>query len=148
MNPPPDEMLVSFLKALTDVVALCNGRVHHLEVYQRDDSLAQYPCLVYEQSDDIPERELGGNVGYWTTIYSVYIIAQNSSALRTLTDAVYTLGTETFNQSVWQQQPASYAMFEGLDVDSSSEDNEFAIEQQERGLKISTVSVSFQNSRC
>jgi len=146
---PPDEMLVQFVQARPQVIALCNDRVFHLEVYQeQDDSLAQYPCIVYQQTDDVPDREISGNNGYFTTVYSIYVIAKNSSDLVALRNDIYWLGSEDFNTSIFQDTSGDYDMFEGIDVDSSSEDDEFAIEQQERGLKISTVIVSFANSRC
>lgn len=142
-----DEMLVSWLLALSDVITLCGSRVFHLENFQNADSQSRYPCVVYRLSDEIPEKELYGNVGYDTYQYDVYTIAKKSADLRGIVEQIKDFGSPDFNTTQFVALQAQG--FEAVDVDAETEDNEFAIEQQELGYKVSTLSVSiFYNRGC
>lgn len=134
-----DEMLVAMLREVA-------ARVFHLEVYQKEDSQSQYPCVVYWLSDVIPERELDGNNGHEVSGYTVVVIAKDSATLRPLADAIAYFGVLAYNQTKWAD--TDYSGLISVDTDSQSEDENFAMEQQEKGLKTSTLSVSLTYARC
>ena len=141
-----DEVLVALLKESTEIVDRCNSRVFHLEVFQSTPADDRYPCVVYRKTDSVPEKELDGNNSYQTEQYDVYVIAKKSADLRPIADQILTFGSPEFSQMVWAD--TRFCNIEQIDSDSDSEENDFAIEQQEQGYKVSTVTVSVTHTYC
>lgn len=155
MTTACDKWLVRWLKDDARIAGIISTRVYHMEVFQNVPSESRYPCVVYELSDDIPFNELGTTSRYYTTIYNVYVISKRSQDLRDIADAIKGFATEEFDDALLATEgavPPDYdyveAGYEGVTVDADTENNEFAIEQQELGYKITTLSVSITNSRC
>jgi hypothetical protein len=141
-----DEALVTLLSESTEVIARCSARVFHLEVFQNIPADARYPCVVYRKTDSIPEKELDGNNAYQTEQYDIYVIAKKSADLRPIADQILNFGKPDFNEAVWAD--VRFCNVEQVDSDSDSEENDFAIEQQELGYKVSTVTVAITHTSC
>lgn len=141
-----DEVLVELLRNVVEVEVRAGQRVFHLEVFQKENSQSQYPCVVYRLTDSIPEKELAGNNGYSTAVYDVYVITTTSDDLRAIAREINNFGDDTFQPFIWNNP--DYSFVEGIDVDTETEEDEFAIQQQEQGYKIATLSVSITYSDC
>lgn len=137
MATPYDEVLVALLKLLPSVadVAVCNNRVYHLEVFQNLPSEAQYPCIVYWLNDDFPEKELSGNSNFYHAIYTIVVSSKKSADIRQVAAEIKTLSYEDTNDQTFAQYPN----VEWVEIDDDTEDNEFAVEQQDKGFKTASL---------
>lgn len=134
-----DELFVDMLRKVPAIETLCGSRVYHLEVYQNTDRLhGQYPCIVYQIVDGTPHQELCGGTGLHTTTIETTIIAQESSVLRAVIAGIDVFNSEQTNENIYA---ASNRNIEGVEVVSDSELTEFAIEQQDKGMKTAVVNV-------
>ncbi len=129
---PSDEILVERLKLLAP-------QVYHLEVYQnaRDQNQENYPCCVYRRHDFNPMTELAGESGFRTDGYEVLVIARDSSELRAIADALQ----DTYKYAYLVALQAVYSQVKDWQIDTDTESVEFAVEQQDKGYKITSVYV-------
>ncbi len=135
-----DELLVSWLKTIPEI----SQRVFHLEVYQNNESTTQYPCICYRRFEDTIEAdELEGQNNYSTAMFEIMIFSRNSTPLRAISDAVKKFGRPTFIDSIYT---STCGQVTWIDVNGDGEDNEFAIEQQEKGIKNATLQVAIDYS--
>lgn len=138
-----DEIFVAQLKLVPLVVSLCSTRVYHLEVFQNNPSIARYPCVVYSLSDDAPEEEIGENPGFYTATYSVIVIAKNSSDMRRVAEGI----KHYFNlaANIDAVSAATECMIPWMSATGDSEENLFAIEQQEKGFRTANLQVAIDH---
>lgn len=134
---PPDEILVTELQQLQTVINLLSTHVYHLEVYQNDDSLSEFPCIVYQRIDDIPEVELSGVANLRHASFDVTVIALDSATLRSVVDEIDVMAGEGSNDTLYSR----YTNLEWLHVDHDSEQVEFEIELQAKGMKTTTLTI-------
>jgi DNA-dependent RNA polymerase auxiliary subunit epsilon len=122
-----DEVLITVVEALPEVILRSHG-MHHMEVFQKiDDSEAEFPCIVYELLEDVPILELSDDSGMRHAAYALYIISTSSDDLRELATSIKTLNTQANNDTL----KATYFNVEWI--------TDFAVEQQEKGNKCSTL---------
>ena len=136
------------MKEDTHLTSTINGRVHHLENYQKKDSQITYPCIVYEMIQDTPvDVELSGNSGVYETAFLFTCISRRSDDLRLMADNIKEWSSGEFNESIIAL-PVAYPGFGWVDYTDDSEANEFAAQLQEQGYKTTQVMVSITNARC
>lgn len=138
---PADEVLVECLRTLPSAVAICNQRVYHIEVYQALTSLDHYPCIVYQITENMADGELSGLSSFINSIYSVYVISKDSADLRTLGMEIMGFGEEEYNDEIYE----TYGNINWIHAENESEQGEFALEQEEKGYKISTHTITIQH---
>lgn len=136
-----DEKMVELWKALPDVQTICGGRVYHLEVFQKNPSLAQFPCVVYQLESDLPELELSQPTGVYYATYSLMAFSKKSSDTRTLATAFATMAEEAYIQVVAGGfgTTGAFPDIGWIDVIEDTDLNEFAQEQQDKGYRASHV---------
>lgn len=136
---PCDEILVSQLRLLAESCRLQGSNVYHLEVYENATGTNEtnYPCYVYRKSDFSPETELTGEAGLEDETFEVTCISQDSDSLRCLARALQKTYRYTFLQKL---QAASPYVLDWI-VENDTEQNEFAMEQQDKGYKTATMIV-------
>lgn len=117
------EDLVTLLKA-----ACSTTSVYHLSVYQELDDDNAYPCIVYELTNDNPIEELDRNSGVWLAEYAIYILAFSSDILREWSNNINDLTGEY--ETGW------------LQVNDDIEQYNVPVEQQEKGVKQTTLKIS------
>ncbi len=131
-----DEILVSKLRGI-------NPRVFHLEVFQKNPSTDRYPCIVYRLVDDQPEEELAENSGLATAVYEITLIARDSATLRTWAEQIKSVFTSSdFIDGVYCDTDGEITW---IYVFNDAEQNEFAIEQQEKGYKTTSLQVAMDH---
>ena len=134
-----DELLVSELSTVAQACAAGGDAVYHLEVYQNatGDNASNYPCFVYRRTDYAAELELSGQANVEDETYEVTVVSQDSDALRCMARAVQKTNKYEFLQHLQTTRP------DVLDwiVEHESEQNEFAMEQQDKGYKTATMLV-------
>ena len=134
-----DEVLVAQLKKNEKVLATCKAPfVYHLEVFQKSDSLDRYPCVVYQLISDTQEKELGQGSGVWNAIYEVTCLSKKSSDIRKLAASLVDIGSDDNNDAVYAEHPNVV----WIEVEEDSDLNEFALEQQEKGIRSSVLTIS------
>lgn len=134
-----DEVFVAMLLALQEVQDRCKlQRVYHLEVFQNLGSKARFPCLVYNMVDSSPEQELSGTSGLFHSTWEVTIVSESSDDLREIATEAKGFNEEDYNDELHD----TYPFIEWVSVDSDGEANEFAIEQQEKGMKTASLAVT------
>lgn len=134
-----DDLLVRQLGLLAQSCSLQGDAVYHLEVYQNatGDNETNYPCYVYRKSDHAPELELTGEASIEDDTYEVVCISRDSDSLRCLANAL----TETYRYSfLLTLQSTSPDVLDWV-VENDAEQNEFAMEQQDKGYKTTTILV-------
>lgn len=136
-----DEKMVELWKALPDVVTLLGSRVYHLEVAQAADSLSKFPALVYNLESDIPELELSQPTGIYYATYKLQCFSKKSSDVRTIATALASMGEEDYITAIAGGfgVTGSFPDIGWIDVVEDTDLNEFAIEQQEKGYRVSSV---------
>lgn len=139
----PDEVLVELL--LTARADLVESRVYHIEQYQMLDTLNKldgaYPCIVYELLEDSPSLELAADSKFAIATYALTVTSPKSSDIRSIATVIKNMNDATFIQEVCD----AYENINWINVTSDVEGTEFAIEQQEKGLKTSTLTVLFEH---
>lgn len=136
---PPDEILVAWLKSRAPISGVIGTRVFHLEVFQESDSQSRYPCIVYEQADEDIEQEMHGIPEFSHISYTVTLISKRSAQLRAMMREIKKLALEVEVDAVsTANDNVSY-----VTVQSDSEFNEFASEQQELGYKTAQLTIIF-----
>lgn len=113
--------------------------VYHLEVYQNanGDNQKNYPCYVYRKSDFSPETELSGEASVEDETFEVTCVAQDSESLRCLAKTLQRSYRYSYLESLQATTPG---LLDWL-VENDSEQNEFALEQQDKGYKTTTLIV-------
>lgn len=136
---PCDEILVSQLLLLGQSCRLQRGNVYHLEVYENatGDNATNYPCYVYRKSDYSPETELTGEASVEDETFEVTCVSQDSESLRCLARALQ----KTYRYSYLEKLQATMPYVLDWLVDNDTEQNEFAVEQQDKGYKTATMLV-------
>lgn len=132
-----DEILVERILALPKVLERCvEPYLYHLEVAQDAlDSDGLYPCIVYNLVDDVPHKELSGESGLYSATYEITVIARTSEDLKYIAADIKTLADEDKNIQLTLDHPSC----EWIRIETDTEGNEFAVEQQEKGYKTSSL---------
>lgn len=143
VSTPFDEALVALLLGIPTVSSVCGTKVYHLEVWQATPSLIQFPCIVYRLTDDDPEEELAENSGLLTATYELTITAAKSADLRAVSEAIKAyFNDESILNDI---QCGTEGLIPWISVFNDSESNEFAIEQQEKGLQTTSLQVAIDH---
>jgi hypothetical protein len=132
-----DITFIDYLKTLTAVNTLCSNRVFHLEVFQKIPSKSQFPCIVYNISSDVPQKEQSGQIDFRTAQVTLVVITEDSETLKTIRKDIDYLATETFDDALLDDDTNVLT----IDIDDDAEDNIFAQEMQEKGYRTSTLAV-------
>lgn len=130
-----DDYLVAQLVQLAQSCG--SGNVYHLEAYQQDDNQAKYPCYVYRRSDFTPELEMSGEAGIQDDTYEVAVISTDSDTLRCLANAMQI----TYKYAWLRARQVTEPNLLDWIVENDTEGVEWAIEQQDKGYKMSTMTV-------
>lgn len=139
---PSDELLAEQLGVIANTCSLQADSVYHLEVYESSglagaSNAANYPCFVYRKSDFAPELELSGEAEVQDDTYEVTCVAQDSDALRCMAGALQ----RTYHYRFLAGLQTAYPSVLDWLVENDSEQNEFAVEQQDKGYKTATMIV-------
>lgn len=134
---PFDEVLALLLTELPFSVAKCNDRIYHYEAYRKLDAKLQYPAIVYNLIDDSQEPELTGGSGFYHATYNVSCVSPDSEDIRAFATDIKDWNDYDFINEVSNRFPN----IEWIDVDTDTEENEFTVEQLEKGYKTSSVTV-------
>lgn len=138
-----DELLVARLRLVPQVIAICNSRVYHLEVFQNSPSIQRYPCVVYSLDNDDPEEELAENSGLLTATFSVFVLCNKSSELRAVVEGIKYYFNDVDN--IDQIYCDTDGEITWVSCTNDREQNDFAIEQQEKGIRTSTLQIAMDH---
>ncbi len=118
-------------------------KVFHLEVFQKIPSNSQFPCVVYQLTDDAPEEELEENPGMLEATFSCVVIANNSASLRTIAEAIKTYFNSITNiDAIYCETAGKIPWMKAM---NDSEENIFAMEQQEKGKQTTVLQVAMDH---
>lgn len=135
-----DEVLNELLLTIPQVTVTRN--VFHLEQYQTLDTLVDaYPCIVFYLQEDVPALELSGDSQFRWATYTVDVISPDSADIRTIAALIKGCNDPTFNDALHLE----FENIEWITVTYDVEASEFAIEQQEKGLKTATLTLTIHH---
>lgn len=135
-----DEVLVELLKTVQPL--RIKGRVYHIEQYQMDNTLQNaYPNVVYELIEDRPDLELSGDSQFRWADYMICITSENSEDIRTCATNLKNANDPDFNLAL----KTEYSNIEWITVTQDVEASIFAVEQQEKGLKTSSLTLTIHH---
>lgn len=143
MSLNPDEYLVSKILLFPKFIEHCVDRIYHIEIYESLNPPAEIPCIVYKLTDETPEQEISGDPKFFTALYELVIIAKESQVTREIAEEIKeTFATEAYNNAMYAE---TSGQMNWITAESDGEDGEFAIEQQEKGYKTSTIVGSLEH---
>lgn len=135
-----DEVLVELLLSIQP--NRIKERVYHLEQYQMDDTLhAAYPNIVYELIEDRPDLELSGDSQFRWADYMICITSENSEDIRVCATNLKNANDPDFNATL----TAAYNNIQWVTVTQDVEASIFAVEQQEKGLKTASLTMTLHH---
>ena len=118
-------------------------KVFHLEVFQKIPSNNQFPCVVYQLTDDSPEEELEANPGFLEATFSCVVIANNSASLRAIAEAIKAyFNNLTYIDALYCETEGKITWMKEM---NDSEENIFAMEQQEKGKQTTVLQVAMDH---
>ena len=132
-----DITFLNYMKTLTAINTTLGNRVFHLEVFQKLPSESQFPCIVYNITSDVPQKEQAGQIDFRIAQIALVIICKNSEQLKAVRKDLDYLGTEEFDDVLIEDDTNVLT----IDIDDDNEDNIFAQEMQEKGYRTATLSV-------